>query len=114
MIPPLGGWPTKANETTSPHEVRMSRLDTNPVFQSLEGKTVKVAKNWLKDKSFRDFRKKRVSAINTLNTLNFNHYYFTQSLTKCDIVSVSGVQLEIFQVRGCFMELGHFYKLFVK
>ena len=51
---------------------------------------------------------------NSLNTLNFNHYYFTQSLTKCDIVSVSGMQLEIFQVRGCFMELGHFYKLFIK
>ena len=35
MIPSLKGWPTKAKEASSPHEVRMSLLDTNPVFQSL-------------------------------------------------------------------------------
>ena len=35
MIASLEGWPTKAKEATSPHEVRMSPLDTNPVFQSL-------------------------------------------------------------------------------
>ena len=35
MIPSLEGWPTKAKEAPSPHEVRMSLLDTNPVFQSL-------------------------------------------------------------------------------
>ena len=38
MIPSLEGWPTKAKEAPSPHEVRMSLLDTNPVFQSLGGK----------------------------------------------------------------------------
>ena len=31
----LEGWPTKAKEAPSPHEVRMAPLDTNPVFQSL-------------------------------------------------------------------------------
>ena len=35
----LEGWPTKAKEAPSPHEVRMSLLDTNPVFQSLGGNT---------------------------------------------------------------------------
>ena len=35
MIPSLEGWPTKAKEAPSSHEVRMSPLDTNPVFQSL-------------------------------------------------------------------------------
>ena len=35
MIPSLEGWPTKAKEAPSPHEVRMFPLDTNPVFQSL-------------------------------------------------------------------------------
>ena len=37
VIPSLEGWPTKAKEAPSPHEVRLARLDTNPVFQSLGG-----------------------------------------------------------------------------
>ena len=40
MIPSLEGWPTKAKEAPSPHEVRMSPLDTNPVFQSLGVETL--------------------------------------------------------------------------
>ena len=28
----LEGWPTKAKEAPSPHEVRLTPLDTNPVF----------------------------------------------------------------------------------
>ena len=35
MIPSLEGWPTKAKEAPSPHEVRLNPLDTNLVFQSL-------------------------------------------------------------------------------
>ena len=31
----LEGWPIKAKETPSPHEVRLTLVDTNPVFQSL-------------------------------------------------------------------------------
>ena len=38
VIPPLEGLPTKAKEAPSPHEVRTSPLDTNPVSQSLGGK----------------------------------------------------------------------------
>ena len=34
MIPSLEGWPTKAKEAPFPHEVRLTPLDTNPVFQS--------------------------------------------------------------------------------
>ena len=37
MIPSLEGWPTKVKEAPSPRKVRMSPLDTNPVFQSLGG-----------------------------------------------------------------------------
>ena len=37
MIPSLEGWLTKAKEALSPHEVTMTLLDTNPVFQSLRG-----------------------------------------------------------------------------
>ena len=40
MIPSLEGWPTKAKEAPSPHEVRMSPLDFNSVFQSLGGEKV--------------------------------------------------------------------------
>ena len=39
MIPSLEGWPTKAKEAPSPHEVRLAPLDTNPVFQSLRDKS---------------------------------------------------------------------------
>ena len=35
MIQSLEGWPTKANEAPSPHEVRPAPLDTNPVLQNL-------------------------------------------------------------------------------
>ena len=38
MTPSLEGWPTKAKEAPSPHEVRLAPLDTNPVFQSLGNK----------------------------------------------------------------------------
>ena len=38
MTPSLEGWPTKAKEGPSPHEVRLAPLGTNPVFQSLGGK----------------------------------------------------------------------------
>ena len=44
MIPSLEGWPTKAKVAPSPHEVRMSPLDTNPVFQSL-GVNQQIQKN---------------------------------------------------------------------
>ena len=37
MIPSVEGWPTKAKEAPSPHEVRLAPLDTNPVFQNLRG-----------------------------------------------------------------------------
>ena len=32
MTPTLKGWPTKAKEAPSPHEVRLALLDMNPVF----------------------------------------------------------------------------------
>ena len=38
MIPSLEGWPTKAKEAPSPHEVRLTPLDTNPVLHCLGDK----------------------------------------------------------------------------
>ena len=35
VTPTLEGWPTKAKEARSSHEVRLALLNTNPVFQSL-------------------------------------------------------------------------------
>ena len=35
MVPSLEGWPTKAKEAPSPHEVRLTLLDNNPVLQYL-------------------------------------------------------------------------------
>ena len=35
MTPTLEGWPTKAKEACSSHEVRLALLNANPVFQSL-------------------------------------------------------------------------------
>ena len=32
MIPSLKEWSTKAKEARSPHEVKLTPLDTNPVF----------------------------------------------------------------------------------
>ena len=37
VMPSLEGWPTKAKEAPSPHDVRMAPLDTNSVFQSPGG-----------------------------------------------------------------------------
>ena len=34
-MPSVEGWPTKAKEAPSPHEVRLTSLDTNPVSQCL-------------------------------------------------------------------------------
>ena len=33
MTPSPEGWPTKAKQALSPHEVRLALLDTNTVFQ---------------------------------------------------------------------------------
>ena len=36
MTPSLEGWPTKAKEARSPHEVRPALLDTDPVYQYVQ------------------------------------------------------------------------------
>ena len=36
MTPSLEGWPTKAKEVPSPHEVRLALLDTDPVYQYVQ------------------------------------------------------------------------------
>ena len=52
MTPSLEGWPTKAKEAPSPHEVRLAPLDTNPVFHSLRDKWnwFKAEREWFQQK----------------------------------------------------------------
>ena len=38
VIPSLKGWPTKSKEALPPHEVRLTLLDTNQVFQFQKSK----------------------------------------------------------------------------
>ena len=38
VTPSLEGWPTKVEEAPSPHEVKLTLLDTNPVFIQSNGK----------------------------------------------------------------------------
>ena len=47
MTPSLGGWPAKAKEAPSPHEVRLAPLDTKPGFLSLGGNLGKGFSNYL-------------------------------------------------------------------
>ena len=35
MTPSIEGWPIKVRVVSSPHEVRLALLDTNPVLQCL-------------------------------------------------------------------------------
>ena len=44
MTPSLEGLPTKAKEAPSPHEVRLTPLDTNPIFQCLEINMLYISK----------------------------------------------------------------------
>ena len=42
VIPSLEAWPTKAKGAPSPRELRMSPLDTNPIFQGLGEASLKM------------------------------------------------------------------------
>ena len=38
----LAGWPIKTKEASSPHEVRLTLLVTNPVFQNIREKVLEI------------------------------------------------------------------------
>ena len=57
VITSLEGWPTKAKETPSSHEVRLTLVDTNPVFQSLRS-----LKSNLNMRTFVTFKKDSLNA----------------------------------------------------
>ena len=66
MIPSLKGWLSKAKETTSPHEVRLTLQDTNPVFQCLGNKSSFRDSNV--DRGLCTTEKSEVSSVNSLAT----------------------------------------------
>ena len=40
VAPSLDRWATKAKEAPSPHKVKLTLLDTNPVFQDIREKSI--------------------------------------------------------------------------
>ena len=44
LLQSLEGWSTQAKEAPSPHEVRLTPLDTNSVFQCLSGASLQLGK----------------------------------------------------------------------
>ena len=66
MIPSLEAWPTKAKEAPSPHEVRLTSLDTNPVFQCLRDIQDSVNDNNNKSKD------------NHIKIINYKYYIYLQ------------------------------------
>ena len=44
------GWPTKAKQAPSPHEVRLAPLDTDPVFQCPGDKLIERTSSMLKER----------------------------------------------------------------
>ena len=44
VTPSLEGWPTKVEEAPFPHEVKLTLLDTNPVFIQSNGKIRSMVK----------------------------------------------------------------------
>ena len=65
MIPSLEGWPTKAKEATSPHEVRLTPLDPNRLFQCLEKKDIDTKTKWYHGKTQLQFFGKSSWYLNT-------------------------------------------------
>ena len=49
VIPSLEGWPTKAKEALSAHEVRLTLLDINPAFLCLGDKVLRKSFLFQKD-----------------------------------------------------------------
>ena len=70
MTPSLEGWPTKAKEAPSPHEVRLAPLDTNPVFQSLGRKLAVYIDSKYKLKSIPSKLGVSILITNIFNPLN--------------------------------------------
>ena len=61
MTPSLEGWPTKAKEAPSPHEVRLTSLDTYPVFQCVRDARVYNSTRYRREKTKGRFDFSKVS-----------------------------------------------------
>ena len=105
MIPSLEGGPTKAKEATSPHEVRMSPLDTNPVFQSLG---TRVQSIWEKY-SEKLFGRKTHLMVSTFTSFKYRRKYVIPAQLQNLIMqyyAFSGIVF--FLLQSFFFFLSHF------
>ena len=77
MTPSLEGWPTKAKEAPSPHEVRLTLLDTNPVFLCLRdfswNKKVEILQR-IGDTENKNCGFEKLLGIKVDRKLNFNEH----------------------------------------
>ena len=102
MKPSLEGWPTKAKEVPSPHEVRMSPLETNPVFQSLRGENKSCKKALFNFASF-------VNVTESIKNLNLSifcssHFYIYSIFFMCICCGAFLFCLIIyFSLNSCFI-----------
>ena len=63
MTPSLEGWPTTTKEAPSPDEVRLTPLDSNPVFQFLGISLVNVTELLLDIDFFNEFKEKKLNLL---------------------------------------------------
>ena len=130
MTPSLEGWPTKAKEAPSPHEVRLAPLDTNPVFSKSRGKIIKKLSNVLPGKPLITIYKSFVRAHLDYGDLIYdqpNNDSFCQQIESVQydaslaitgaIKGTSGLKLyneiglESLKLRQWFRKLCTFYKI---
>ena len=89
MIPSLEGWPTKAKEAPSPHEVRLTSLDTNPVFQCVGDARVYNSTRYRREKTKGRFDFSKVSLKAVIIRLIQNCYSNVENLTMKQSIGIS-------------------------
>ena len=83
----LEGFPTKAKKTPSPHEVRMTPLDTNPKFQCL-GKQIFIQNI---------YNLKHCCRIHNIHNWNIHNWIFINIHTESSIQNIHNWMLRIWK-----------------
>ena len=91
VTPSLEGWPTKAKEAPSPHEVRLASLDTNP-FSAFFATSTNYASNFFIVSSNAEHCP--VIVCNSLVTLTCSSFFFSLEGFFCSTRWISYLYLE--------------------
>ena len=75
MTPSLEGWPFKAKEVPSPHGVRLTPLDTSPVFQCLGKKQASLLHKQVKSTCTNKSEHHDICYTNITNNSKINLLY---------------------------------------